>query len=80
MTAAEAWTEITEQLDQELPDATFGMWIAPLEAVAIEDRRLVITGPKQIVEHVRRQWADAIRERAKALGLAGVSARIKEGT
>ncbi len=47
LSAKEAWKRILEEAHRELPVQTIQTWLAPTEALALEDSRLIVGAPDQ---------------------------------
>ena len=47
LTAQETWSRLLEEARHELPDNTMRTWLEPVEAVALNEGRLIVSAPDQ---------------------------------
>src|SRR5687767_15753518 len=66
--ARELWAQARERLGRSLPEATFDLWIEPLQPVAIQDGNLILTAPAGVRAWVERRYAGLITEALRAEG------------
>ena len=66
------WEQVRAELEASLPKATYDLWIAPLEAVALQAETLYLTAPKRVRTWVERRYLPplegALRRLDPALG------------
>jgi hypothetical protein len=68
--AARAWDQVKEKLRAAVPESTFDIWIAPLEAAGEREGILVLldtTGNGGIAEWVRRRYSGLLKEAVVAV-------------
>ncbi len=68
------WNGVREELRASLPEATFELWIEPLEAVAVQPPLLLVSGPAPARRWVERRYAERIAAnlRTRTSDLTGV--------
>jgi hypothetical protein len=77
------WERIRERLRARLGEDMFGIWLGPLELIAVDESVLVITAPPETVSWVRDRYGRVLSagaERAgRALRLANEAERLAFG-
>ena len=90
LSAKDAWKRILDEAHRELPDHTIRTWLEPTEAIALDEGRLIIGAPDQLlsstVAHLQEAYAvDVIgaivvaQEAAPAMKAAGFGTIIFTG-
>jgi chromosomal replication initiator protein len=64
--AKEAWKRLLEEARRDLPDATIRTWLEPVQAIALDESRLIVGAPDQFAA----EWNETKH--------AGVLARVAE--
>jgi len=58
---ADIWAEIQAELRRALPEATYDMWLAPLEPLAIEEDTLVVAAPAALRTWVSERFGRVLQ-------------------
>jgi chromosomal replication initiator protein len=70
------WTDIREELRREAPDFKFHIWLAPLELVDVDGRKLIVRAPEHIRTGVEERYLPLLVRVARRQFDAGASVEI----
>jgi chromosomal replication initiator protein len=70
------WTDIREELRREATDLKFHIWLAPLELVQVEGRKLIVRAPEHIRTGVEERYLPLLVRVARRCFDVGASVQI----
>jgi chromosomal replication initiator protein len=70
------WTDIREELRREAPDFKFHIWLAPLELVEVDGRKLIVRAPEHIRTGVEERYLPLLVRVARRRFDEGASVEI----